>query len=144
MILVNFRHKIQSQNGVHARPAGYLADLARKYFNVCTIKIGKVLGNGFVSTPNVTSSGDVPRPFPKISVSEQFSCSSGVCQFENVNKSCSTSNELGSFYDVSQILSVMKMGLRKGDEVMFCINGPDDATERKVESELNSLLAEHF
>lgn len=143
MILVNFRHKIQSQNGVHARPAGYLADLARKYFNVCTIKIGKVLDSGFVRSSNMTSSEDVPKSFPKVSVSEQLSCGSGTCQFENV-KSCSTSNKLGSFYDVSQILSVMRMGLRKGDEVMFRIDGPDDATERKVESELNNLLAEHF
>ena len=193
MILVNFKHRIQAPEGVHARPAGYLADLARKYLDMCTIKIGKVdigdtqeIGsksgdvtlygnNESTFRPEVNGSKiSVKEQFsytsgeynslskygnsnestfqsevngPKVSVKEQVSCTSGECNsLSNVVNSSGAGHfhNLGSLCDASQTFSVMKMGLKKGDEVMFCIRGKDHNTEKKVESELNSLLAKHF
>ena len=147
MILVNFRHRIQAPDGVHARPAGYLADLARKYLDICTIKIGRVdvmKSSDVFDAKSVESSDTLKAGFPKVSVSEQVSCTSGMCQFNSSDDSEKAVGSLGTFCDVSQIFSVMKMGLRKGDEVVFCIRGKDRDTEKKVELELNSLLAKHF
>lgn len=128
---MNFRYTIKNPNGVHFRPAGYLASLASKY-KKCKIKLGKVFEDTFVTELEDELSGST-----KINVSEKVS-SSGTGQVfssEKINQ---------NFLDASQILSITGLGLKKGDEVFFSIMGPDEQTESEVKEELCNLLAKHF
>ena len=90
--MVNFKYKVKSQNGIHARPAKVLVDLVKKYDN-CKIEICRC-GNGALN-----------------------------------------------FSDASQIFSVMKLGVKEGDEVVFRITGPNESTENDVKNKFFNSLA---
>ena len=129
---MNFKYTIKNPNGVHFRPAGYLASFANKY-NKCKIKVGKVFENSLRTESLECSSNS-----PKINVSEQLSSSSlsdKTSGPEKVNENC---------LDASQILSITGLGLKKGDEVFFSITGPDEQTENEVRDALYELLLQHF
>ena len=130
---MNFKYTIKNPNGVHFRPAGYLASLASKY-NKCKIKLSKVFEN-VLKTDNLENLNNST----KINVSEQLSSScvsNKIFNLEKINNF--------NFLDASQILSITGLGLKKGDEVFFSITGPDEQTEHEVKNELYNLLAEHF
>ena len=61
-----------------------------------------------------------------------------------IGKSISEDCECDDCKDASQILSVMSLGLKKGDEAVFYIDGPNEQTENEIKSEIFSLLSEHF
>lgn len=82
----NLKYKIRSENGIHARPAGYLADLAKRFSDV-----------------SITISA--------------------------YDKQC----------DAKSILSIMKLGLKQDDEVVFNLNGPSERVIQ-VKNELDNLF----
>ena len=61
-----------------------------------------------------------------------------------IGKSISADCKCDDCKDASQILSVMSLGLKKGDEAVFYIDGPNEQTENEIKSEIFSLLSEHF
>lgn len=129
---MNFRYTIKNPNGVHFRPAGYLASLASKY-NKCKIKVGKVFESNLKPEDLKCSNNS-----PKINVLERLSSSSlsdKTSELEEISENC---------LDASQILSITGLGLKKGDEVFFSITGPDEQTENEVRDALYKLLLQHF
>lgn len=130
MTLMNFKYTIK--NLVHFRPAGYIVSFVKNCG--CEVKIGKSTQR----TGNLECFGNSP----KINVSEQLSSSSVN---NNNNNQVLNSEKLNeNFLDASQIFSITGLGLKKGDEVFFCITGPDEQTENYVKNKLCELLSQHF
>lgn len=61
-----------------------------------------------------------------------------------IGKSISADCGCGDCKDASQILSVMSLGLKKGDEAVFYIYGPDEQAENDIKRDMCDLLSEHF
>lgn len=85
--MVDLEYTIKSENGIHARPAGRLAQLAKD-------------------------------------------CQDVIITISHSGKKC----------EVKNMLSVMKLGLRKNDAVTFHLDGPSESRENEIKEQLNNLL----
>ena len=85
-ILESLKYKIKSETGIHARPASFIADLAKRFSDV------------------------------------------SITIFSS-DKQC----------DAKSILSIMKLGIKQNDEVVFNLDGPGESV-LQVKNELDNLF----